>query len=166
MVRTGWVALAVGCAGQVTDDPVLEALRAPPEGSQRYGGFEGHTPCDDPCEKLKVGLTLHEDAADQTPTTFVLEQIFVADGNTRHVSEGTWAYEAAPTWFPEAVVFRMVDDPAPTSTLPDESDRIPTPPDFTAPWLVLRDNVLVLLDEAFEPRVGDGSESWTLDRTE
>lgn len=170
MSKAWWMSLAagcvVGCAGEMQEtDPVLEALRAPPKGSARYGMFGGHTPCDEPCEKLKVAITLHEDAVDGTPTTFLLERVFVADGNIRHVSEGTWELLPAPDWFPQATVLKTTDEASPNSILPEDTDRLATPGDFSI-WMILRDNVLVLLDDELEPRVGDGSESWTLDRVE
>jgi hypothetical protein len=160
----GGALAGTGCA-RTADEAALDALRAPPDGSVAYGGFQGHTPCDAPCEKRKVGLALHETADDAVPTTFVLEQIYVADGNTRHVTEGTWSWIAAPAWFPEARVLRLEADPHPTSTLPEGSDRVALPAAFGT-WLSLQDVVLQALDADLEPRVGDGSESWTLDRTD
>lgn len=165
MRRIVWLA-AVGCGpGELPDDPVLDALRAPPDGSVLYGAFGGHTPCDEPCLKLKAYLTLHGDADDGAPTRFVFERVFVGDGDTRYVSEGTWEWLAPPAWFPEGAVLRTTDDPQPGSVLPEDTERLPTPAHLDT-WLVLRDVVLVGLDDALEPRVGDGSESWTLDRVE
>jgi hypothetical protein len=153
----------LGCTHSA-GDPLLDELRAPPEGSTTYAFFEGKVPCAT-CEKVKIGLTLHQDAVSEAPTTFVLERIFVADGNTRHATLGTWTLEEGPPWFAEGTVLRLGDPIDPPAVLPEETAIEAAPAELTT-WLMLRDRLLLLLDDELEPRVGNASYSWTLSRME
>jgi hypothetical protein len=154
-----------GCGvGEQQTDPELLALRAPPEGSVQYAVFEGHMPCA-ACEQEKVALTLHQNADDQTPTTYVLERILVGAGDTRYVSGGMWESSVGTSWCAEGVVLSLVDETVPEDLLPEGSAAEPTPSELTT-WLVLLDKVMVVLDGEREPLVGDAGHSYTLSRTE
>lgn len=136
------------CDGDETADMAeLSDLRTPPPGSAQFGIFEGRVPCAD-CERLKLRLTLHKNAQDETPTTYVLERIYVGSGDTRHVTDGRWSVDVATG--PDAVVYQL--DGA-------------TPVEFSR-FLPVGHDLLLLLDDNGEPRVGNASHSFTLSRTE
>lgn len=131
------------------DPEVAVPDRSPPEGSVMYGAYEGKIPCTE-CERVKVRLTLHRDADDNSATTYVLERIFVGDGNDRLVTQGEWTEEVgAPV------------DPDGTVVLLDTQ----TPDDFRR-YLAVGDDLLLLLDSQLEPLVGNSQHSFTLSRTE
>jgi hypothetical protein len=130
------------------EDPVsrTKAVTAP-AGATPYGVFEGRVPCGAVCERIKVRLTLFRDAATNAPTEYVLERIYVGQGNDRHTTRGRWRTLDGPKPF-EGAAFRLDDA---------------SPPDF-ATYLPIGD-VLLILGEDLQPRVGDASHSFTLSRT-
>jgi hypothetical protein len=130
------------------EDRAIEALRLPPEGSERHASFEGKVPCDG-CNAMKIGLTLHTSREDQRPTTYVLERIGVGGGNDRLVSQGSWS-RAPSRRFGEATVIRL-----------DER----SPPDLRV-FLALSDDVLIVADEDERPRVGTPQHGFALSRVQ
>src|SRR5688572_20145050 len=131
ITRVACLLFLAGCAA--VDDGMaedLETLRAPPPGSERYGTFQGRAPWFD-YEKVKVGLGLHRDARDHTPTTYRLEQIY---DDTRQVTQGTWRVTTGTDWDPDASVIHLEGDTA------SEWSK----------WLLLRDDLLLLLDGNLE----------------
>lgn len=132
------------CGDRATAPPDLTA----PQGSELYGTFEGRVPCAN-CERIKVGLTLHRRVGDASPATYVLQQIFVGIGNERHVSKGTWTIIRGSAIDPDARVY-LLDAHA-----PEEARR----------YMAVGDDLLLMLDDALVPRVGDAAHSFTLSRT-
>jgi hypothetical protein len=137
------------CSGETAaGDPDIATRRLPPPGSTLYGTFEGKVPCAD-CERTKMALTLHRDADDLTPTSYLLERIFVGEGDDRWVNEGRWENTAGIPGAEDAVVCHLVDG---------------SPPEVSN-YLAIGDNLLLLLDENLEPKVGNAMHSFTLSRT-
>jgi hypothetical protein len=150
MTRQPYVAfllpILMACAeeGPASPVPNLE----PPAGSVRFGIFEGKVPCSG-CERVKMRLTLHRDELDDAPTAYVLERIEVGQGNDRLISRGTWAATAGPPTAPCATVVALDGGP-------DDFSR----------YLLLGTNLLLVLDQDLEPRVGNEVHSFTLSRTD
>ena len=76
------------CTGVPEVEPVVATWRNPPPGSRTHGVFEGRVPCDD-CERVKI-LTLHRDAKEDVPTTYVLGRVYVGQSDVHHGAEGDW----------------------------------------------------------------------------
>jgi NlpE-like protein len=129
-------------------DRGIVALRLAPAGSARYGAFEGKVPCQEPCQKIKVALTLHQDARDQSPTRYLLERVYGGQGNDRHVSQGAWNRAASPRFGAGSLVHLDGDSP--------EEFRH---------YLAVGENLLLILDKDGEPKVGNAAYSFTLSRT-
>lgn len=125
----------------------VAALPSPEPGAAVYGVFEGRVPCQD-CERIKVRLTLFEDPASSDPAACTLERIHVGKGDDRTVDSGGWRTTiGAPTDSDATVV--VLD---------------PGPPEF-ARYQHVGPDILLILDGASQPRVGDASGSFTLSRT-
>lgn len=129
--------------------PAFEEKLKPPPGSILYGVFEGRIPCAD-CEKVKMGLTLHQNAKDHSPTTYVLQRVSVGKGNDVTVTEGKWKRIRGTKKDKKAVILRLEGN---------------TPPEYSH-FLAVGDDLLLLMDADLEPRVGDAGYSFTLSRTQ
>jgi hypothetical protein len=142
------LALAVlifsGCGPEVEPRPIVTA----PMGSRLYGVFEGKTPCDD-CERIKFALTLFVDETSGRSTTYVLERIYVGKGNDRTVTEGDWGRFTGIPLDADARYYALAGT---------EED--------VGRYLAVGENLLLLLDSNYEPRVGNASHSFTLSRTQ
>jgi hypothetical protein len=139
----------IACATDGTEPPADPARLQPPAGSYRYGVFEGRVPCDD-CERIKVGLALHRNESDGSPSGYYLERIYVGKGNERYPSTGTWTTTLGTSWDPNAVVIQL-----------DAS----APPEFST-YQEVGGKILLFLDPALELRVGTAGHSFTLSRTQ
>ncbi len=96
-----------------------------------------------------TALTLHRDAQTLAPTSYVLERINVGNDDARLITEGTWT----------TAVGSPVDERLAVAVLAT------APPGFTR-YLMLGANLLLVLDDKLEPRVGNALYSFTLSRTE
>jgi hypothetical protein len=96
---------------------------------------------------LKVQLVLYESRTEKIPTTYWLGLIGT-NGNDRVVRQGTWSVRTGVEGYPEALVYAL-DDRA------DEALRYY--------WRV-NDNILLVLDEHMNPRVGNGAWGYMLSR--
>jgi hypothetical protein len=137
----------VACTGDPPPPPLPPIT--PPAGSELYGVFEGRTPCEG-CDRVKLWLVLHRSAQDRSPTAYMLGRIYVGQGNDRHLTEGRWTSITGTPSDPAAVLYRL-DDAAPGEY---------------ARYLAIGPNILLLLDQNLEPRVGDASHSFALSRTQ
>ncbi|MGA0560144.1 hypothetical protein ACO2Q8_26010 [Larkinella sp. VNQ87] len=136
---------------RATNTPSKTYSRTPlAEGPTVVGTFEGRFPCAEiyrdwkmpvrpECVKLKWGLTLFQDPATHQPTTYRLNR------NTR---EGTWAIVRGTKTDPNAVVYQL------------DSDK----PEVSIYLLKGDDNVLFVLDQERNFRVGNDYLSYTLNR--
>ncbi|GAB2801358.1 hypothetical protein GCM10027275_54320 [Rhabdobacter roseus] len=136
---------------RLTNVPTQTTSRTPvAEGPAVFGVFDGRFPCAEihkdwkqparpDCVKMKWRLTLYHDPATQQPTIYRLN---------RSVREGTWALVRGIPTDPEAVVIQL------------DSDR----PDVSVYLLKGDDNVLFVLDQQRNFRVGDYYLSYTLNR--
>jgi hypothetical protein len=143
------IAILAACTPLPPEDP--DALRAPPAGSVRYATFEGRVPCGDTgggCQRIKVGLTLHRDAAAGTPTAYVLEWIHVGVDDVRHVASGTWAGRTGTSWDADAQVIELSDG----------GDH------GFARFLSVQERVLLFLEEDLGVRTGDAGFAYALTR--
>jgi hypothetical protein len=84
------------------------------------------------------------------PTDYMLERIYVGQGNDRTTTRGRW--QVLETGVPDrwGAAYRLDDE---------------TPPDF-ATYLPIGSDVLLFLRPDLQPRVGNASFSFTLSRTQ
>lgn len=136
---------------RLTNVPSKTTSRSPiASGPSVLGVFDGRFPCAEilkdwqkpirpECEKMKWSLTLYQDAQTHQPTTYQLNK------GTR---EGKWAILRGTKDDPEAVVYQL------------DSDH----PEVSVYLLKGDDNVLFVLDQERNFRVGDSYLSFTLNR--
>ncbi len=151
---------AVACGRSAAwRDIYLSNRFEPPTGSTQYAVFQGRTPCGD-CQLVKMSLTLFR-SSDGIPTAYRLARSFVGKGNDRYVTEGEWKSVSAGG---HPVVYQLdANSPADLASYGDRA-----PPGVGSPvaaFLPIGDDILLLLDQNFKPRVGDGAFSFTLSRT-
>ena len=139
-----------------------------PKGPSVFGVFEGRFPCpgvarqlrisiDADCAKLKCDLTLYRDSVTFQPTKFALTIVGGGDvvkqegGSYRlKLLEGKWAIVKGIKSNPDVEVYELnLDKPAAHLYLMKGDE-----------------NVLFILDENKEFRVGNGDFSYTLNRVE
>lgn len=136
---------------RLTNVPSKTTSRSPvASGPAVLGVFDGRFPCAEilndwkqparpECERLKWSLTLFHDPETHQPTTYRLN---------RDVREGKWAIVRGTKTDPEAVVYQL------------DSDK----PEVSVYLLKGDDNVLFVLDQQRNFRVGDSYLSYTLNR--
>lgn len=122
------------------------------QGSRPLPGIAMH----DDCRLIQWKLTLYEDAAAKTPTTFKLQALYGLPkqgttglaGGKKIEMEGAWAIVniAGPTR--EAIVYRLKDKTT----------------NETISFLKLSDNLLHLLDSDQRLMIGSAAWSYTLNR--
>jgi hypothetical protein len=125
-------------------------------GPDVHAVFDGRTPCQGIAQQLKVRvprgcskakwrLTLYRDPATRAPTRYKVEGSLFTGG----AREGTWKIVRGLGEDSDALVYRL--------------DATATQPEL----LLLKgdENVLFILNEARDPRVGHAEFSYTLDRT-
>ncbi|MEW6736728.1 MAG: copper resistance protein NlpE N-terminal domain-containing protein [Acidobacteriota bacterium] len=116
-------------------------------GDPIFAVFENRIPCTD-CEKIKFSLALYQDRETKMPTTFKLARVYVSKGNDRTINEGTWVITHGTNLDPDAVVYQL------DSNVPQE---------FRSYWAI-GENILFILDQDMNPRIGDGRYSYTLNK--
>ena len=110
--------------------------------------YVGRIPCAVAgCDRLKVELVLYRDRATGAPTTYWLGLIGAA-GDDRVVTQGAWTVRRGVTGYPDATAYQL-----------DEA----APADMRHYWRVNED-ILLVLDESFTPRVGNGAWGYMLGR--
>ena len=142
---------------RATNVPAKTTTRTPVEsGPEVFGVFHGRFPCSEiakdwkvavspECTKVKWGLTLFQDPKTGQPTTYKL----LGTLNRAKAREGKWAIVRGTQANPEAIVFQL------------DSDK----PEISVFMLKGDDNVLFILDQERNLRVGDSYLSYTLNRT-
>jgi hypothetical protein len=121
-----------------------------PMSGESIGTFEGRFPCEI-CERTKVRLVLFEDQSN--PTTYVLHEVFVGQSDNVYTTFGMWKKIEGNN--PDDVVYELN---------PERSAiKNSVSPTY---YLKIDDNILLLLDQDLNTRVGDASYSFTLSRTE
>ena len=138
------VGLLVSRIPSSTDPPVAVETGDP----TLLGVFEGRVPCTD-CERVKVRLTLFQDAATREPTTYVLELIHVGLGDERQTTEGPWTITHGTATDDEAIVYGLGGDAT----------------DGYRQFQVADENILLFRGGDGSLTVGDASHSFTLSRT-
>ena len=131
-------------------------------GSDTIGIFEGRTPCnsaltelknisENGCQIIKCRLILFQDMNTHTPSTFLLQTIYVGKGDTKYGTTGKWKLMQGTVDDPAAVVYQL------------EPDTGKSP----APLLLLKadDNILFFIDNDTHLMVGNNYCSYTLNRT-
>lgn len=138
-------------AYRLTNAPAKTTSRTPvPSGPAVLGVFDGRFPCAEihrdwklparaECQKLKWSLVLFQDPATKQPTTYFLN---------RGTRTGKWAIVRGTPTDPEAIVYQL------------DSDK----PDVSVYLLKGDDNVLFVLDQQRNFRVGDAYLSYNLNR--
>lgn len=146
-----WVKSVRAQEARSTNTPSKTNSRTPlAEGPTVLGNFEGRFPCAEiykdwkqpvqpECTKVKWGLTLFQDSTTHQPTSYRLN---------RTAREGKWALVRGTKTDPEAIVYQL------------DSDK----PDVSIYLLKGDDNVLFILDQDRNLRVGDFYLSYTLNR--
>lgn len=154
----------------MADNKISQTItfRSIPKGPAVAGVFQGRPPCqgimqplslqtDAGCVKLKCSLTLYRDPATQQPTTYSLFIVgggdVVRQGGDSHrekTLEGKWTIAKGIPSNPDAMVYRL------ETGKPDQ------------PLYLFKgdDNVLFVLDENKQFRVGNRDFSYTLNRVE
>jgi len=123
------------------------------------GVFGGRTPCNTVlrelngisapgCQIIKCQLTLYQDAKTHTPTTFLLQTIYVAKGDTRYSTTGKWTMTQGTKTDPGAIVYQL------------DSEE----PQISLALLKADDNILFFLDKERNFLVGNNYSSYTLNR--
>jgi hypothetical protein len=124
-------------------------------GDPIFAVFEGRIPCTDPeligCDKIKVALVLYQDSHSKIPTTYKLARVYVATSpeGSRVVVDGALTVTHGTKLDPNATVYRL-----------DAS----APREFQAYWSIGQ-NILFILDNDLNPRVGTAGWSYVLNRT-
>lgn len=124
-------------------------------GPSVIGEFDGRFPCSEiakdwkytvgpECEKVKWALTLYQDPATHQPTVYQLRGTL----NRAAVREGKWAIVRGTRTNPNAIVYQL------------DSDK----PDVSIFLLKGDDNVLFIMDQQRNLRVGTDYLSYTLNR--
>lgn len=136
--------------------PVKAGARNPvAEGPSVYGTFDGRFPCAEiardwkipvrpECAKVKWRVTFYQDPQTHQPTTYQLRGTL----NRSSTREGRWAIVRGTKTDPDAIVYQL------------DSDS----PDVSIYLLKGDDNVLFMLDQERNFRVGDAYLSYTLNR--
>lgn len=136
---------------RLTNVPAKTTSRSPvANGPSVLGVFDGRFPCAEihkdwkqpaqpECEKVKWSLTLYQDPGTHQPTTYALN---------RTVREGKWTVVRGTKTDPKAVVYQL------------DSDK----PEVSIYLLKGDDNVLFVLDQERNFRVGGAYLSYTLNR--
>lgn len=112
--------------------------------------YEGRIPCMviPDCNKIKVGLALYQNAQTKLPTTYLLARVGVGTGNDRITNVGTLTLTHGTALDPQAVVYQLDTN---------------APQEFRSYWVIGRD-ILFMLDQDRNPRVGDAAYSYVLNR--
>jgi len=148
---------AQGCAQPSRDPARLEHWypSANEQGDALAAVFEGRIPCSRPelagCDKVKVSLALYGKGHPDPPTTYKLALVYVAADpeGSRLVVSGSASVVRGTGLDPLATVYRL-DARAPS--------------ELQAYWLIGKD-ILFVLDERLNPRVGTAGWSYVLNRT-
>lgn len=125
-------------------------------GDPVFAVFEGRVPCSDmdplSCDKVKVALVLYQDPNSGALTTYALARVYVGDTpeGRQERTEGAVAVTLGTHLDPGATVYEL-----------DSS----TPLDFRLLWAI-GDDLLFILDQHRQPKVGNASWSYVLNRTQ
>jgi hypothetical protein len=143
-------------AAQLVNAPSKTTSRTPvASGPSVLGVFDGRFPCAEiakdwkitvgsACEKVKWDLTLYQDPNTRQPTTYKLRGTL----NRTAAREGKWAVLRGTQADPQAVVYQL------------DADK----PSVSIYLLKGDDNVLFILDQERNLRVGNANLSYTLNR--
>lgn len=117
-------------------------------GDPVFAVFESRIPCAD-CEKIKFGLALYQDQETKAPTTYMMARVYVAKGDDRTVNKGIWTVTHGTKLDPQAIVYQLDSN---------------APQEFRSFWAIGQD-ILFILDQDMNPRVGDAGYGYALNRT-
>jgi hypothetical protein len=145
----------------VTDFPSVATLPPVTSEASSPGIFEGRIPCVETvmalhkistagCQRVKLRLTLPQNAETQASATFELLSVYVGTGVTQYNASGAWTILQGTSADPAALVYQL------------------NPNGSQQPIFFLRadDNNLFLLDSDFNLMVGDALMSFTLSRAD
>jgi hypothetical protein len=101
--------------------PQAGALVLPATDLDTIGVFGGRTPCNsvlreinnisaEGCQIIKCRLTLLQDRNTHTPTSFLLETIYVGKGDNRYSTKGKWKLMQGIASDPSAIVYQLEPD--------------------------------------------------------
>ena len=117
-------------------------------GDPVFAVFESRIPCAD-CEKIKFSLVLYRDPENNVPTTYKMARVYVAKGDDRIINEGNWSITNGTQLDLQAVVYQLDAN---------------APQEFQSFWAIGED-ILFILDQEMNPRVGDAGYGYALNRT-
>ena len=117
-------------------------------GDPVFAVFESRIPCAE-CEKIKFALALYRNRETKAPTMYKMARVYVAKGNDRTVNEGTWTITRGTKLDPQAVVYQLDSN---------------APREFRSYWAIGQD-ILFILDQDMNPRVGDAGYGYALNKT-
>jgi hypothetical protein len=98
---------------------------------------------------VKLGLALYWNPDAQEPTTYQMSRVHVGKGNDRTVNEGSWVITSGARVDPDGVVYQL--------------DSL-AHPEFRS-FLAIGTDILLVLNDAMAPRIGNAAWSYTLSRT-
>jgi hypothetical protein len=110
------------------------------------GVFEGKVPCPD-CQLIKVRLTLY--VKETNSAGYLLERVYVGKGNDVTKTTGSWTITQGIKVNSNALVY-MLDSNSPM--------------EFRS-YYAVDNNLLLILDDNGELKVGDAAHSFTLSKT-
>jgi hypothetical protein len=124
-------------------------------GDPAMADFENHIPCVDienksieNCDRIKFGIVLYHDPQTKAPTTYIISRVHVGVNSERTVNKGTWTTTRGNALDPNAVVYKL------DSNAPEE---------FRNFW-ALGEDILFILNQEMQPRVGDAAYGYALNR--
>lgn len=146
--------LMTSCSGQ---RPETEQKFPPwyPETNQNgdtvYAVYENKLPCfDKGCTKLKFALAIYQNSQTKLPSTYMMARVYVAkDENGRITNSGNISISKSTISDAIITVYNL------TTGAPD---------DFKHFWKI-NDSLIFILDNNLQPRVGDASYGYVLNRT-
>ena len=145
------VSIASGCNSQPTTPATVEPWypATNENGDEVFAVFESRIPCND-CEKIKLALALYVDSETKLPTTFQMARVYVGKGNDRTINTGTWTITQGTSLDSQAVVYQLDTN---------------APEEFQYFWAIGED-ILFILDQDMNPRVGTAGYSYALNRVQ
>jgi hypothetical protein len=141
--------VATGCSNKPTTSTTVEPWypTTNKNGDVIFAVFESRIPCDD-CEKIKFALALYMDSETKAPTTYQMSRVYVGKGNDRTINEGTWTISQGTNLDNQAIVYQLDTN---------------VPQEFRSFWAI-GDDILFILDQKMNPRVGTAGYSYALNR--
>ena len=110
--------------------------------------FESRVPCAD-CERLKLSIVIYGNTQTNQPSSYLMSRVYVGKSDDRLTNSGNLLVTLGTSLDPTHTVYQLSSG---------------APPEFQWFWRV-NDDLLFVLDQNLEPRVGDAGYGYVLNRT-